>query len=1650
MKTVRHFLLALCAMLMLWVPQGHAEDIDIYSGGAANTGLPNVLIVLDNAANFEAASAACAYLNDPSTVANETLTTPTLSGTAGGVEQCALHNVIVGLAENTINLGMMVYNATNILDIKNLNCGGTEGGCLVQQLLPMTGKFKSAFLAWIRSWRTTGGAGDGYIRANGEATGAVMQEAWAYYAGKTGLSGRNYSGIKPVAGCQKNFVIFIGNAFNVSGTPGDGGNESPENALLGLYSGAGAGKNASPAATNLQKVNITIPSGTYGVPASTTETGFSCSPSYTMPNHTKPSGLYADEWARYMKETDLFGTLDESQGITTYTVGLLGPSCQPDYPALMNSMATVGGGKYFPTSNYSELEKIIANILNEIQAVNSVFASASLPVSVNAEGTFLNQIFLGMFRPDASASPRWVGNLKQFQLVRTPKGSSTGPLVMGDALGDAAISKAGTGFISSTAVSIWTYRSDTAAASGYFVNNPQGTTSTLADQAFDSPDGEVVEKGGTAQQVRKAVLAATYPASPAASTPSTDTDLLRRIYTYCPSGASCNAALSHSTNLFSVRNAAVLSSTASLSPSTITRAGTVATMTTPAAHGFIVNDQVTVSGAGQSEYNGNKTVILVPSTTTFTFVVPEYPPSPASGSYTVALPNAPQPLATLTRVGSTVTATTLVAHGYNDLDQITVGGANQSGYNGTFSIDLIDANRFSFLVVQTPKSPAGSFVANEAKATLGASSFSIDLVASNGVSRSVGGLTVTVRTTAAHSFANNNNVTLSDVKDASGALIAEYNRTVKISGVSGPAESRLSFTFDLAASDLGPASPATGTITVDRATTSQPIATLTRVGSTATATTGTTPTTLVAHGFSNGDLVNVSGAAGANESAYIKSSVAIFNTTVFTFDYTVTTTPVTSATGTITVNKVGVSDRTALINWVRGQDNYDDESGPGGTVTVRPSVHGDVLHSRPVVINYGDSRGLVVYYGSNDGVFRAVNGNSPVAVPPGGSVPGPASSSVPPGGELWGLVLREHYDKLNRQRVNLPELKIPPSAPVDAKPKDYFVDGSAGVFQQLDSNGLIDKAFLYLTMRRGGRLIYALDVSDPANPLFMWKKSEADFPELGQSWSRPRVTLVNGYVKPVLVFGAGYDPAEDQEPPGTPTARSMGRGIFILDATTGNRVWQATYGASAGCTTVAAVGLVPSYAQCTTPEMKYSIPSEVAFKDRDTDGFTDRIYVGDMGGNIWRVDLVTSSDGTAAGKSSAPADWRVTNLAALGCPSGACGGVVTPRKFFFPPSVISVGATAAAGSYEAVVIGSGDREHPLISNVTGSAHLVENRFYMIKDVVTTTNPMRSTTLPKIKKSASDEFTTVTESALFQAFKSATLDSHFRPVLDVMRITTTAAHGFLVGQTVVIDAANPPSLDGQFAITAVPTSTTFEFASTGASSTSAGATGQATVSQSKAAALFTFERAAVDVMTVTTTLPHNFLKGQTVVISGANPSSLNGSFVIASIPSTTTFTFALTGAITVSAVASGDANVAVAFDSTRTEPGFYGYLARGEKAVNAPATVSGTAFFGTNRPIAPSLNTCTTNLGQARGYAFSPFSAAFSSVIYDGGGLPPSPVAGTVIIENADGTESLVRFCIGCGGGTPGGGGGGANSPLENTDPFLTVPKKPQRTYWYRR
>ena len=121
---------------------------------------------------------------------------------------------------------------------------------------------------------------------------------------------------------------------------------------------------------------------------------------------------------------------------------------------------------------------------------------------------------------------------------------------------------------------------------------------------------------------------------------------------------------------------------------------------------------------------------------------------------------------------------------------------------------------------------------------------------------------------------------------------------------------------------------------------------------------------------------------------------------------------------------------------------------------------------------------------------------------------------------------------------------------------------------------------------------------------------------------------------------------------------------------------------------------------------------------------------------------------------------------------------------------------------------------------------------------------------------------------------------------------------------------------------------------------------------------------------------------------------------------------------------------------------------GEKGVNAPATVGGFTFFGTNQPVVPAATSCDPNLGTARGYRVNFLTGVSSNVIFDGGGLPPSPVTGLVeVIIN--GVKTIEPFIIGGGNPDTTCVGPDCKSALGGLKPSIPISGARKRTYWYQ-
>lgn len=315
---------------------------------------------------------------------------------------------------------------------------------------------------------------------------------------------------------------------------------------------------------------------------------------------------------------------------------------------------------------------------------------------------------------------------------------------------------------------------------------------------------------------------------------------------------------------------------------------------------------------------------------------------------------------------------------------------------------------------------------------------------------------------------------------------------------------------------------------------------------------------------------------------------------------------------------------------------------------IRTAPMGDPLHSKSVQIDYGSQK--VVYMMTNQGLLHAIDATTPID-----------SGDNSGGEELFAFMPQ-------RLLVNLPDLYENSNTGSHI----YGLDGTITRWHtDTNNDGIVnngERLLLILGMRRGGSAYHALDVSDPDSPRLMWEIDEtnSDFPQLAQSWSR--MSLINvldgGSEAKVLAFGAGYD-ADVQDPVNGP-AISKGNAIYMVDAS-GNLVWEVD--------------------SRNHSAMQYSIASDLTIIDSDQDSYADRIYVGDLGGQLWRIDFDDIR--------STP---DVTLLASLDDGDH--------QAFFYAPSV----ALNRSGGEEflSVGIGSGNRTNPLLTGI-------QNNIYMIRD-----------------------------------------------------------------------------------------------------------------------------------------------------------------------------------------------------------------------------------------------------------------------------------------------------------------------------------------------
>lgn len=310
---------------------------------------------------------------------------------------------------------------------------------------------------------------------------------------------------------------------------------------------------------------------------------------------------------------------------------------------------------------------------------------------------------------------------------------------------------------------------------------------------------------------------------------------------------------------------------------------------------------------------------------------------------------------------------------------------------------------------------------------------------------------------------------------------------------------------------------------------------------------------------------------------------------------------------------------------------------------------------------------------------------------------------------------------------------------------EYVVnsDGALTVGTGVDSQQGTQLA--YGGLRMGGRSYYALDLTNvndpklkfqisPADRKVFYNGSSRDFDQLqymGQSWSKPTIAWVKWGKsrKRVMFVGGGYDAGGDDgdartggvkgayagyESDSYNQTNKKGGGVYMFDADNGDLLWWASANASATSSATADSGVMSTK----DDNLKYSVVSEIRAEDRNSDGLVDHLYFGDLGGQLFRIDL----DNTATKLGAfAKAPKMLLNL------QGTNGA--SPRFYEMPAFSVY---DHAGNTFAVISIGSGNRSAPLVDYTVGTTGRDYDAVYNIYDKdVTARDLFKTTYTPKL-------------------------------------------------------------------------------------------------------------------------------------------------------------------------------------------------------------------------------------------------------------------------------------------------------------------------------
>lgn len=315
----------------------------------------------------------------------------------------------------------------------------------------------------------------------------------------------------------------------------------------------------------------------------------------------------------------------------------------------------------------------------------------------------------------------------------------------------------------------------------------------------------------------------------------------------------------------------------------------------------------------------------------------------------------------------------------------------------------------------------------------------------------------------------------------------------------------------------------------------------------------------------------------------------------------------------------------ALILFVRGHGRY--------------WRLGDINHSTPVIVGppsedprvMGDgyaefrealrNRRKVIYVGSNDGMLHCFD--------------------LQTGEELWAYI---PYNLLPRLKEMWPvdqatKIRFFSRKPyVDSSPSvaDVYLNGqwrTVLICGQGEGNGQFPDGFNEYPKKNASFYYYfALDITDPENPTPMWEFAGKDFTITtgtgqnrqtwyyftnGQTWSVPYIGRVNTPGGPVWVafFGSGYpNPVDNGYAGNALTAVKIENCQVVWSSRTDNKNLIVDLNSSDR-----------RNSGNPFPNIYVSLPGSPNGIDLNNDGFIDYVYIGDLDGRLWRLDVTSGN-----------------------------------------------------------------------------------------------------------------------------------------------------------------------------------------------------------------------------------------------------------------------------------------------------------------------------------------------------------------------------------------------------------------------------------------